>query len=64
MNNKAQSISEYLIIFTLVVAALAISQKFISKAVSFRFKQVQEEMSYKANDKTTMATVSSPMGLK
>ncbi len=59
---KAQSISEYLIIFTVVVGALALSQKFIYKATNAKFRQVQEEMSYKTNAGSTATVISGTTG--
>ncbi|MDD5155800.1 MAG: hypothetical protein PHF11_04865 [Candidatus Omnitrophica bacterium] len=45
--SRAQSIVEYIMLFMIVVAAVALSHKYVYRAVNARLKQIQEELSYK-----------------
>ena len=49
-NRKAQNIIEYVLLFVIVAAAITITNRYISRSMSARLKQVQEEISYK-NDR-------------
>lgn len=44
---KAQSIVEYIMLFMIVVAAIAVSHRYVYRAMNARLKQMQEELSYK-----------------
>ncbi|MCX5701252.1 MAG: hypothetical protein NTZ63_06915 [Candidatus Omnitrophica bacterium] len=50
LNKKAQNIIEYVLLFMIVAAAITITNKYISRSMGARLKQVQEELNYK-NDK-------------
>lgn len=45
IKSKAQSIFEYAVLITVVVAAFAVMNKYVFRSVSARLKQVQEEYS-------------------
>jgi len=45
-NRKAQSIIEYAMIFMIVVAAVAITYKYVNRSMNARLKQMQEELNY------------------
>ena len=45
--SRAQSIVEYIMLFMIVVAAVALSYKYVYRATNARLKQIQEESSYK-----------------
>jgi|GEM_PF-994441 len=47
MGKKAQSIIEYVILFTIIIAALAVTHRYMYRSMNARLKQVQEEISYK-----------------
>lgn len=46
-NRKAQSIIEYVMLFMIVVAAVALTHRYVYRSMNARLKQVQEELSYK-----------------
>jgi hypothetical protein len=50
LNKKAQNIIEYVLLFMIVAAALAVTNKYISRSMNARLKAVQEELYYR-NDK-------------
>ena len=43
-NKKAQSIIEYVMLFLIVVAAIAVTHHYVNRSISARLKQVQEEV--------------------
>jgi hypothetical protein len=48
MRNKlAQSIIEYVIIFVVVAAAIAITHKYVYRSMNARMKQMQDELYYR-----------------
>ena len=47
MNKRAQSIIEYILLFLVVVAAVAVTHKYVYRSLNARLKQVQEELTYK-----------------
>ncbi len=49
-NKKAQNIIEYVLLFVIVATAITITNRYISRSMSARLKQIQEELSYK-NDR-------------
>jgi Flp pilus assembly pilin Flp len=49
-NRKAQNIIEYVLLFVIVATAITITNRYISRSMSARLKQIQEELSYK-NDR-------------
>lgn len=44
---KAQSIIEYVMIFVIVAAAVAITGKYVQRSMNARLKQIQEELYYR-----------------
>ncbi|MFA5286830.1 MAG: hypothetical protein WC394_00980 [Candidatus Omnitrophota bacterium] len=49
LNRKAQNIIEYVLLFVIVATAITITSKYISRSMSARLKQVQEELSYRSD---------------
>jgi len=47
MLKKGQSIIEYVMLFMIVVAAIAATHRYIYRSMNAKLKQVQEEMNYK-----------------
>ena len=47
ITRRAQSIIEYVLLFTIVAAAIMITNKYISRSMAARVKQIQEELYYK-----------------
>lgn len=45
-NRKAQSIIEYVMLFLIVAAAIAVTHKYVYRSMNARLKQIQEELSY------------------
>ena len=43
---KGQSIIEFVMLFMVVAAAIALTHKYIYRSVNARLKQVQEELTY------------------
>jgi cell division protein FtsL len=50
MNKRAQNIIEYVLLFVIVAAAITVTNRYISRSMNARLKQVQDELNYK-NDK-------------
>ncbi len=50
INRKAQSIIEYVLLFTIISAAILLTNKYISRSMNARLKQVQEELNYRDNE--------------
>lgn len=50
ISKRGQNIIEYVLLFVIVAAAITVTNKYISRSMSARLKQVQEELYYK-NDK-------------
>ncbi len=46
LNNRAQSIIEYVMLFVIVAVAITVTNKYISRSMNARLKQVQEELYY------------------
>jgi hypothetical protein len=46
-NRRAQSIVEFVMLFAVIVAAVALMHKYVYRSMNARLKQVQEELSYK-----------------
>lgn len=46
-NKTAQSIVEYVMIFAVVAAAIAVTYKYVYRSMNARLKQVQEQLEYK-----------------
>ena len=44
---RAQSIIEYVMVFVIVAAAIAITNKYVQRSMNARLKQIQEELNYK-----------------
>ncbi len=44
LSKRAQSIIEYVMIFVIVAAAIAVTHKFVYRSINARLKQVQEEV--------------------
>lgn len=44
---RAQSIIEFVMLFMIVAAAIAIVHKYVYRSVNARLKQIQEELSYR-----------------
>ena len=49
-DRKAQNIIEYVLLFLIVAAAITVTNKYISRSMNARLKQIQEELYYK-NDR-------------
>ncbi len=49
MNRKAQNIVEYVLLFVIVASAIIVTNKYISRSMNARLKQIQEELNYKDN---------------
>ncbi len=49
MNRKAQNIIEYVLLFVIVASAIIVTNKYISRSMNARLKQIQEELNYKDN---------------
>ena len=49
MQRNAQSIIEYVMLFIIVVSAIAAVHKYVYRSMNARLKQVQEELTYKRN---------------
>ena len=47
INKKAQNIIEYVLLFIIVASAIMVTNKYISRSMQARLKQVQEELYYK-----------------
>lgn len=47
LKKRAQSIIEYVMLFMIVAAAIAVTHKYVYRSMNARLKQVQEELSYK-----------------
>jgi len=47
LKRRAQSIIEYVMLFLIVVAAIAITHKYVYRSMNTRLKNIQEELSYK-----------------
>jgi len=47
LEKKAQSIIEYVMLFMIVIAAIAVTHRYVYRSMNARLKQIQEEMSYK-----------------
>ena len=47
LNRRAQSIIEYVMLFMIVVAAVAVTHKYVYRSMNTRLKNIQEELSYK-----------------
>lgn len=43
---KAQSIIEYVMLFMIVIAAIAVTHRYVYRSMNARLKQIQEELSY------------------
>ncbi len=50
INKKAQSIIEYVLLFTIVAAALLITNRYVSRSMAGRLKQIQEELNYRDDE--------------
>lgn len=46
LNKRAQSIIEYVLLFMIVAVAITVTNKYISRSMNARLKQVQEELYY------------------
>ncbi len=44
---RAQSIIEYVMLFLIVAAAIAVTHKYVYRSMNARLKQAQEELSYR-----------------
>jgi Flp pilus assembly pilin Flp len=44
INKRAQSIIEYVLLFAIVAAAMAVTHKYVYRSMNARLKQVQEEL--------------------
>lgn len=44
---RAQSIIEYVMLFTIVAAAIMFTHRYVYRSMNARLKQVQEELEYK-----------------
>ncbi|MBU1998954.1 MAG: hypothetical protein KKE64_05610 [Candidatus Omnitrophica bacterium] len=49
MHKRAQSIIEYVLLFVIVASAIIVTNKYISRSMNARLKQIQEELNYKDN---------------
>jgi Flp pilus assembly pilin Flp len=45
-SKRAQSIIEYVLLFTIVAAAITMTHKYVYRSLNARLKQIQEELSY------------------
>ena len=43
---KGQSIIEFVMLFMIVAAAIAVTHKYVYRSINARLKQVQEELTY------------------
>jgi hypothetical protein len=48
--SRAQSIIEYVILFTIVGGAIALTHRYLYRSVNAKLKQVQEELNYRRGD--------------
>ena len=49
MNKKAQNIIEYVLIFMIVAAAIAVTHKYVNRSMNARLKQIQDEVTGYSN---------------
>ena len=49
MHKRAQSIIEYVLLFVIIASAIIVTNKYISRSMNARLKQIQEELYYKDN---------------
>jgi len=49
MKRRGQSIIEFVLLFMVVVAAIALTHKYVYRSINARLKQVQEELTYDRN---------------
>lgn len=57
--NKSQSITEYVALFMIVTAAIALTHKYVYRSMNARLKQVQEELD-PASARAEAVSVSTP----